>query len=112
MINKFPELIAAVNTIKHRVHKLETALRVAKIRKDYKAVDKNELTLKIQHQRIKLLIATFEKKMRESHLLTKLWESNLNQLKASVMQQPSFENSNTESIVTIHNNELIKTFFK
>lgn len=112
MINKLPELIAAVNTIKHRLHKLEKAFRAAKIRKDYKAIDKNELALKIQHQRIDLLIATFEKKMRESHLLTKLWESDLNKLKASVIQQPSFENRNTESIVTLNNNEIIKPFFK
>ncbi len=112
MINKLPELIAAVNIMDYHVRKLEVALRVAKIRKDYKAIDKNELALKIQHQRMELLVSTFEKKMRESHLLTKLWEPDLNQLKASMIKQLSFENRDTESIVAIKNNALIKTFFK
>ena len=110
MINKFSELVAVVNALDYHVRKLEKSLRAAKIRKDYSAMDKNELAIKIQNVRIELLLTTFENKMRASHLQTKLWERELNHFKTSRSNQSICEGRDSQDIVMVHNKDLLKNF--
>lgn len=110
MINTFSELVAVVNALDYHVRKLEKSLRAAKIRKDYAAMDKNELAIKIQNGRIEILVSTFENKMRASHLQTKLWERELNYFKTSRSNQPICEGRDYRDIVMNHNKDLVKNF--